>query len=234
MFAFPKDVALYPESDGQPMAETDTHRLLLIQTAEFLQQAFPEAYVSGNICLYYEEGNPEKMISPDNLLCLRQGPQKKRIYRGWLPNHQLDLVIEFSSRKTKKKDYEEKKQIYEKILQVPYYLIFDPEKLTLDLFELKESGYEMVQSNDRGYWPMEGLKLQVGFRLPDALMFFDDQNYPILSKAEQAQLEANRERAAKEAEQAAKEAALLEVEKERATNEALMKELAALKAQLNN
>ncbi|HID64173.1 MAG TPA: hypothetical protein EYP49_15750 [Anaerolineae bacterium] len=49
----------YPESDGKPMAETDTHINTLIYLREALRDYFrddPQVYVAGNLFLYYEEG----------------------------------------------------------------------------------------------------------------------------------------------------------------------------------
>ena len=105
MLAPRKHPVYYPESDGKPMAETDAHRNLIIKMVDLLQEAYPEAYVSGNICLYYEEGNPKKMISPDALLCSSQPPGEKRAYLAWEEEAPLDLVMEFSSRSTHRQDH---------------------------------------------------------------------------------------------------------------------------------
>ena len=59
---------VYPESDGKPMAETDVHRKLMMNFILMLENHFQnddEVYVSGNLLMYYEEGNPRKSISPD-------------------------------------------------------------------------------------------------------------------------------------------------------------------------
>ena len=58
----------YPTSDGKPMAETDVHRDLmmdLIRTLGAHYAADPMVYVSGNLLLFYEEGNKRKHVSPD-------------------------------------------------------------------------------------------------------------------------------------------------------------------------
>ena len=50
----------YPESDGQPMAETDVHRDLMIDLIAMLREYFhddPHVYISGNLLLYYKAGN---------------------------------------------------------------------------------------------------------------------------------------------------------------------------------
>ncbi|MDE0483572.1 MAG: Uma2 family endonuclease [Candidatus Poribacteria bacterium] len=59
---------VYPESDGKPMAETDTHRDLMIDFIQMLKHHYrddADVYVSGNLLIYYEKGNPRKSISPD-------------------------------------------------------------------------------------------------------------------------------------------------------------------------
>jgi hypothetical protein len=52
----------YPESDGKPMAETDTHRKLMMDFILMLEDYFEnndDVYVSGNLLMYYER-DPEK------------------------------------------------------------------------------------------------------------------------------------------------------------------------------
>ena len=58
----------YPESDGEPMAETDTHRKQMVYLIEALDDYFrddPQVYVAGNLLLYYEEGDPRQVVAPD-------------------------------------------------------------------------------------------------------------------------------------------------------------------------
>lgn len=59
---------VYPTSDGKPMAETDIHRDLMTDFIWMLKQHFKDksnVYVSGNLLIYYEKGEPRKSISPD-------------------------------------------------------------------------------------------------------------------------------------------------------------------------
>ena len=53
----------YPTSDGKPMAETDQHRDVMMRTIGTLQARYArnrKVYVSGNLLLYYVEGNRRK------------------------------------------------------------------------------------------------------------------------------------------------------------------------------
>src|SRR5207248_3275250 len=58
----------YPTSDGRPMGETDLHRQDMVDVIEALKDHFaadPMVYVSGNLLLFYEEGNRWKHVAPD-------------------------------------------------------------------------------------------------------------------------------------------------------------------------
>ena len=58
----------YPDSDGKPLAETDVHRELMLHLIDALRRHFlgnPTVYVSGNLFVYYEEGNPGANVAPD-------------------------------------------------------------------------------------------------------------------------------------------------------------------------
>lgn len=199
----------YPESDGKPMAETDTHRNLIMQMIEQLQRAFPEAYVSGNICLYYEQGNPKKMISPDSLLCLGQPPQIKRVYFAWEPDAQLNLVVEFSSWSTHREDHNKKKRIYQNILHVPYYVIYDPHAIYLNVFALKDGQYEALQADESQAWQLEDLDITLKLDPKVGVRVHDSSGNPIPTSLEYAV------QADKRAEQADQLASQMEQENQR-------------------
>ena len=58
----------YPERDNRPMAESDLAREYLIYGIEALSIYFQDrqdVYVSGNLFIYYEQGNPKAVIAPD-------------------------------------------------------------------------------------------------------------------------------------------------------------------------
>jgi hypothetical protein len=57
----------YPESDGQPIGETDVHIHWMIRLRDILKHRYRSArvYVAADLMLYYVEGNPAKVVSPD-------------------------------------------------------------------------------------------------------------------------------------------------------------------------
>ena len=72
----------YPTSDGRPMAETDTHRELMIDTIGTLDDFYaadPLVYVSGNLLVYHERGDRLRHVSPDTFV-VKGVPKRKRDY----------------------------------------------------------------------------------------------------------------------------------------------------------
>ena len=161
----------YPESDGKPIAETPIHRDNLLGLIEMLRDHYEgdeTVYISGNMFLYFVEGDPRKSVSPDVFHALGVGNRYRPIYCTWLEGGKgPDLVVEMTSPKTRKEDAVKKLQIYQDVLQVREYFRFDP----LDEY-LKPplQGHRLV---DGRYVPIE----PVDGRLPSevtGLHFFKD------------------------------------------------------------
>lgn len=125
--------ARYPESDGKPMGETDEHREEMVRHIELLQDYFQgqQVYVSGNLLVYYEQGNPRRYVVPDAFVVKGVAPGKRRVYKTWVEGRVPDVVIETTSRKTRQKDLTAKPQLYAE-LGVGEYFIFDPDREYLE------------------------------------------------------------------------------------------------------
>ena len=137
----------YPESDGQPMGETDKH-ILLMMTLRFMLDEFfratAQVYVGSNLMCYYVEGDPKKSISPDVFIVRGAEKGERRVYKFW-EEPAPQVVIELSSRKTAKADLTTKKDIYAS-LGVKEYFIFDPEfKLSPPLRAFRLHGANFVE-----------------------------------------------------------------------------------------
>ncbi|MBW8873398.1 MAG: Uma2 family endonuclease [Acidobacteria bacterium] len=136
----------YPTSDGQPMAETQNHVLVMLDLIFGLKlryAAAPDVWVSGNFFLYYEEGNPKACVVPDVLVA-------KRVVKWDRPNYLLweerppSLVVEVTSLKTRRKD-QRKKSLYEQI-GVQELVFFD---LYGEYLIPRLQGYRLVKGNYR-------------------------------------------------------------------------------------
>ena len=156
----------YPESDGEPMGETDKHRDLtmeLILTLRFFFQRKKNVYVSGDLMMYYEEGEPSKMISPDVFVVFGVPKGERRVYKFWDEGRAPDVAVEISSRKTWKEDYEKKLKLYAE-LGIKEYFIFDPEyprrRRAFSAYRLSGNRYiELLITNGRVKSNVLGLEL---------------------------------------------------------------------------
>lgn len=133
----------YPESDGKPMGETDDHRDEMVREIELLRRYYEgqSVYVSGDLLVYYEQGNPKKFVVPDVFVVKGIDPKKRRIYRIWYEGQAPDAIIEVTSRKTKKKDTVTKPALYAR-LGVKECFLFDP---TQEYLEPPLQGYRLVK-----------------------------------------------------------------------------------------
>ncbi len=118
----------YPESDGQPVAETDVHRQLMFESIGMLQAFFradPHVYISGNLFVYYQEGDPRQVVAPDVFVVHGVRNRQRRIYKLWEEGEVPAVVFELTSRSTRREDLRTKYALYER-LGVTEYFLFDP------------------------------------------------------------------------------------------------------------
>ena len=143
----------YPGSDGQPMAETPVHRDVMIDAIQILTRHFAErsdVYVSGNMLMYYEEGNPRKSVAPDVFVVVGASRDEDRdTYLLWREPKAPDFVLEVTSKSTRRNDLITKRALYES-LGVAEYFMFDPraEYLNPPLqgFGLRRGRYAALQT----------------------------------------------------------------------------------------
>ncbi len=180
----------YPDSDGEPMAETDTHAKLLMNLKVALDLFFADrddVYVTGNIMFYYVEGDPKEVISPDVMVCFGVPKGERTSYKTWEENDVVpSVVIELSSRGTWRKDLVEKRSLYA-MLGVKEYFIFNPLDLKSEsrfiALHLKNGDYDAVEINDwRVRSEVLGLDLVVSGKI---LRLFNPQTNEFLKTTEE-------------------------------------------------
>ena len=118
----------YPESDGQPMAESDLHADEMIYLRFALREHFrhvPDVYVAGNLFIYFERGNPRAVVAPDSFVVKGVPKRSRKTYLLWEEGHVPCFVAEVTSDSTQGEDLTSKKACYER-LGVEEYFLFDP------------------------------------------------------------------------------------------------------------
>lgn len=230
----------YPETDGKPMAESDLHRDIMLYLVRLLQRFFAgqPVYVSGNLLVYYEQGNRYKSVAPDCFVVRDIEPRLRKTYKIWEEGKAPEVVFEVTSHSTQNEDLGKKMGLYARMGVQEYYL-YDPTadylQPSLRAFVLQGGGYvpmtparEEVDLGDLALVPdptetPEFISPLLGLRImldeANQLQFYDLQNGKRLLSDEEARDAA--ESAAESAlRQAAQEAQRAEQEAQRAEQEA--------------
>lgn len=124
-----KTSIVYPDSDGQPMAESDPARDYLIYAVEALNIYFQHqenVYVSGNLFIYYRQGSPSAVVAPDVFVVFGVPKRKRMSYKVWQENNQVpSFVLEITPLSTQENDEKEKPRKYAE-MGVKEYFQYDP------------------------------------------------------------------------------------------------------------
>jgi Uma2 family endonuclease len=146
----------YPESDGEPLAESDFQLAWIVYLLNVLGYYFrqrDDVYVAGNLLIYYEEGMPSSRVAPDVFVIMGVGNHKRKTYKVWEEGQAPHFILEVLSPSTVSKDRGEKKGLYE-LLGVQEYFMFDPVGDLISPPSLK--GHQLV---DGLYQPMPSTSL---------------------------------------------------------------------------
>lgn len=180
----------YPYSDGKPMGESDLHVRLMLDLLFTLRWFLNNvrACVAANMFLYYEEGNPKRVVCPDLFVVLGAHPESRMSYQVWNEGGLVpDLVIELTSKSTRKVDEEQKPALYAR-LGIHEYILFDPLgqylRPRLQGFRLKDGVYQPMDD-----FPLRSERLGLEFRVEDqALRLYDPESGQRLPTADEDHL----------------------------------------------
>jgi Uma2 family endonuclease len=193
MAAIPlEEESFYPESDGEPMGETDLHVEEIVYLREALKRRFeetPDVYVASNLLMFHREGYPREFVVPD-VMVVRGAPKGfRRNYLLWKEGVPPALVIEVTSDKTWRKDLSTKMDLYAR-LGVHEYFLLDPfdEHLESQVqgFRLAGRRYSAIRPERDG--SLISTTTGVAFRMESARLRLTDAStgVPLLRPAEEA------------------------------------------------
>lgn len=120
----------YPETDGMPLPDghfQDPIFREVLYLFELFYRDSPSTVVSGNTIIYYEEGNPRRLVSPDCYIALdvsMESIEKFNTYRIWEVGKPPDFVLEIGSPSTRNTDLVRKRELYAE-LGIAEYWRFD-------------------------------------------------------------------------------------------------------------
>ena len=124
----PAEDPMYPSSDGLPLAENDWQLRAILGAFGALDYHYldrPDVYVSSDLLIYYEEGNPRKSVAPDVFVVFGAAKHNRMVYKLWEEPKAPDFVLEVASKNTWSEDLGRKRSLYAQ-LGVREYWLFDP------------------------------------------------------------------------------------------------------------
>lgn len=128
--------------------------------------------MAANSGIYYRVTDPflRGCLAPDWFVVPGATPLLDGRFRGsyvlWNEPRRPTLVIEYVSKTgAEERDREEgegKFWLYENTINAPFYAIFDPVRLTLEVWHLVDGTYQRVEANEQGRFAVPPLRLELG------------------------------------------------------------------------
>jgi Uma2 family endonuclease len=125
---------IYPDSDGQPMADnTKQFRWITVikSNLDWLFQDEELVFVAGDLLWYPVEGNPRYRVAPDAMVVFGRPKGDRGSYKQWEEDHIApQVVFEILSPGNTEGEMERKLQIYARC-EVEEYYVYDPDRYIL-------------------------------------------------------------------------------------------------------
>lgn len=224
---------LLPEEHFMEAFAQGTQRKITLESFDLVARERPEVHCFNEILVQYPRPDWRKQLGqvvPDNFVVVHPGPlDVEGHYSLQAQPAPPFLVIEYVSKSSRRKDYEENYDLYERDLRVPYYLLFYPDNEELTLFRLVGGRYEAVRPVATGRLPIPELELEVALHDGWVRYWFRGELLPLPAELADQRDEERAARGEAERERAAERAARGEAERER---DAATARAAALEAEL--
>ncbi|MGI0492442.1 Uma2 family endonuclease [Alkalinema pantanalense CENA528] len=188
---------VYPDSDGQPMADNTKQFEWIVLIKKNLDLLFindPHVFVAGDLLWYPVEGNPKIRIAPDALVVFGRPKEERGSYQQWQEeNIPPQVVFEILSPGNTALEMERKLLFYERYGVEEYYL-YDPAQ-NLCRGWLRVDGYfDEIATIDQWISPRLGIRFDL---TQDVLQLYRPDGVIFQSYTEIAQ-QLEQERQAKE------------------------------------
>lgn len=117
---------LYPVHEDDDLPERPAHEKRVRYLRSVLETRLPERWVTGDVCMYWEERAFHRYVAPD-VLVAEGPPHQHDVFLSWTDGRAL-LVIEVGSKTTFREDEGPKVDRYLLDLGVEEYLYFKPHR----------------------------------------------------------------------------------------------------------
>lgn len=197
---------LYPDSDGQPMADNTLQFQWIVTLQGNLDALFrddPNVFVGGDLLWYAVEGSPKICTAPDTLVVLGRPKGYRGSYKQWREDGIApQVVLEVLSPGNREDDLIRKFEFYERYGVEEYYL-YDPEAVTLSGWRREDNVLQTIEPMHDWVSPRLGIRFDLS---GEELVIFRADGERFLTFLELKEEQERQGRRADEAEQRADEA----------------------------
>jgi Uma2 family endonuclease len=177
-------VTVYPDSDGQLMADNTKQFRWIVLIKENLDYLFLEdetVFVAGDLLWYPVEGRPDIRVAPDILVAFGRPKGDRGSYRQWQEgNIAPQVVFEILSPGNTTKEMIQKLLFYNHYGVEEYY-IYDPDTNELTGLERREETLTPIEEMAGWLSPRLGVRFELG---SSTLNLYDGQGQLFLSPVE--------------------------------------------------
>ena len=155
---------IYPESDGQPMADNTKQFEWIVVIKENLELLFadnPDVFVAGDLLWYPVKGSNTIRRAPDAMVAFGRPKGHRGSYIQWIEdNVPPQVVFEILSPGNTLKEMAQKLRFYDRYGVEEYYL-YDPDKNDLAGWLRSESGLEVIDDIAGWVSPRLGVRFEL-------------------------------------------------------------------------
>jgi Uma2 family endonuclease len=141
-----------------------TQREITLESLAVVKVQRRDLHVFNELLVQYtlEPDGEIQRVVPDNMVVLSDEPvQAVGSFDVPLQTVRPFWVLEYVSKASERKDYEENFDKYERELKVPYYLLFYPDTQDLTLYHHTGRRYVSVKPNEQGRYALPDLDLEM-------------------------------------------------------------------------
>ncbi|MBY0524043.1 MAG: Uma2 family endonuclease [Gemmataceae bacterium] len=159
-----------------------TQRTITLESLDLVHALRPDFQVFNELLVQYPFGRSREIrqVVPDNMVVVHDEPiDADGSFDVPLQPVGPFWVLEYVSKNSRRKDYEDSFRKYERELKVPYYLLFYPDGPELTLFRLVGKKYVSVTADAAGRHPLAEVELAVALHDGWVRFWHQDQLLPL-------------------------------------------------------
>ena len=159
-----KPEIIYPDSDGNPMAENTEHYEWIVKIKENLEILFAsenDVFIAGDLLWYPVEGSVKTRQAPDVMVIFGRPKGKRGSYKQWEENNIApQVVFEILSPGNRSQEMAKKLLFYQRHGVEEYY-VYNPDKIELTGFILEQAWLEEIEAINNWVSPRLGIRFEL-------------------------------------------------------------------------